>query len=139
MFTVQRHAGRLMEVRAGSPMTLDQITGSDQQMAVSVREAGGRGIICADYTQLQVLAPDHTDAMIDMFRRYNDRIDYSAILVAAHSATSILQIERVTREARNPRRQCFRRAMEMRAWLQVYLTEVERTALDGFLATIDET
>jgi len=46
---------------------------------------------------------------------------------------SLLQMERVIREAENPRRKCFRDAVALSDWLHPHLTLHERARLAAFL------
>lgn len=136
MFTIEHHVGRLLEARPVSPLTNEEIEQADATMGRCVEAAGGKVIICGDYRWLTILPAKQATSFVDLFRRYNQYILFSAILVDANSAVSVLQMERVIREAASPARQCFRSVENAREWLEPYLTPEELARLVQFLATM---
>ncbi len=136
MFRVERRLGRLVEVRAVSPVTLGEIAQADTAFGEAAK-GGQRVVICADYRRLAILTVDQADQLLAMLRRRNRDIELSAILVGAASATAVLQIERVITEAKNPDRKCFRAPTAAAEWLRPRLTTDEATRMDVFLASND--
>jgi hypothetical protein len=133
MFTVERHVGRLVETRPISPLAEGEMERADAAMDRCVEAAGGQVILCADYRRLTVLSVEQAARFVALFKRSNRYVLFSAILVAAHSAVSVLQMERVIREAANPARRCFRSPQEAREWLEPHLTAEEQARLARFI------
>jgi uncharacterized protein (DUF305 family) len=133
MFTVERHQGRLIEVRTISPVSLAEIADADIAMGEAAA-SGGRIFICADHRKLAILGTEQADQFIAMFRRHNQAIELSAIVVAPTSATAILQMERVIAEAQNPNRRAFRSTKDAANWLRPHLTSAEAARINAFFA-----
>ena len=133
MFQIELHVGRLAEVRMVSPVTVEQIEKADKVMAQCVQRANGRVCICADFRRVTVMSTECADKLVAAFRRHNEGIERSAILVSANSAIAVLQIERVVRESNFPNRKAFRSTGEMQLWLGQFLTEAERARMTAFL------
>jgi hypothetical protein len=132
MFTVRRVAGRLVEVIMASPVTEQEIQKADGAMAEVVKGAG-RVVICADYTRAKVLPQELSGKLVEMFKKHNAGIERSAVLCAADSATAILQMERVIREAQNPSRKFFRDRAELCTWLAEVLDDDAKKKLGELL------
>jgi hypothetical protein len=129
MFTIERKVGRLVEAVMRSPVTLEDLSSADEAMEEATRPLQGSAIVLADYTQTKFLLAEHAAHLLQMYRRHNDHIERSAILVSASSAVGVLQMERVIREADNPSRRAFRDAREAAAWLGEVLSVAERARL----------
>jgi acyl-CoA synthetase (NDP forming) len=129
MFTVERKVGRLVEAVMRSPVTLEDLNSADRAMEDATRALQGSAIVLADYTQTRFLLAEHATHLIQMFRRHNENIERSAILVSASSAVGVLQMERVIREANHPSRRAFRDAREAASWLGEVLSVAERARL----------
>jgi len=139
MFEVRSRVGRLVEVELRSPVSEAEMDSADLAMASVVARLGGRAVICADYTGTSVLSPVLTDRLVAMFRKHAPSIERSAVFVSPESASAILQIERVIREASHPARKAFRNANELVAWLRESLTETEQVRLREILPVATST
>lgn len=135
MFTVERRVGRLVEAVMRSPVTLEDLNNADRAMEEATRSLQSSTIVLADYTQTKFLLAEHAAHLIQIYRRHNEHIERSAILVSASSAVGVLQMERVLREADNPSRRAFRDAREAAAWLGEVLNIAERGRLHAILAS----
>jgi hypothetical protein len=134
MFTVERKVGRLVEVMMRGRVTLEELDSADRGMAQARRESGAPLVIIADYRQTKFLLEEHASYLAQMFRRHNDSIERSAVLVSATSAIGVLQMERVIREAKHPSRRAFRDPNEAASWLDEVLTPIERARVRVALA-----
>ncbi len=67
----------------------------------------------------------------------NLRIERSALLLTDASATLLLQMERLVREAANPARRIFLDRQDLRGWLHLVLSQEEGVALEEFLAVLE--
>lgn len=129
MLEVTRLEGRLVLVKVVSPVTLDEIAQGDQRMRDLEEEAGGKVLIAADYRQTKLLNQTEADALLAMFRKHNDNIERSAILVSNESAMAVLQMSRVVKQANLPTRRAFKVAAELVEWLGDAASEAEKEAL----------
>jgi hypothetical protein len=129
MLEVTRLEGHLVLVKVVSPVTLDEIAQADQRMRDLAREAGGKVLIAADYRQTKLLNQTEADALLAMFRRHNEGIEPSAVLVSSESAMAVLQMSRVIKQANLPTRRAFKVAAELVEWLGDAASGSEKQAL----------
>jgi hypothetical protein len=134
MLTVERKVGRLVEVEMRARVTFEELEAADRNMVEAGREIGRPCVIVADCRHTRFLLEEHAAYLAQIFRRHNDHIERSAILVSATSAIGVLQMERVIREAKNPARRAFRDPNEAASWLDEVLTPVERARVRVALA-----
>ncbi len=133
MLSVENHTGRLVEVEVRSPVTGQEIAASDAAMQEVWQKLGRKAVICADYVHTTVLGETEAQALIAMFRRHNEHLERSAVLVSEQSAVAILQMERVIREAQLPTRRAFRDARALLDWLSEALSPREQERARFFL------
>lgn len=133
-FEVQCTVGKLIEAR----LTWLESRADVERMQVSIleafRTAGPQGVICADWRQAHVFAPEVGDALLELLKRGNREFKRSAVLVAAQEATFGLQVERLFRDAKNEARRSFRASEPMLAWLDEVLTPAEQQQARAFLS-----
>jgi len=134
VITIERRVGRLVEATMRTPTTLDDIDSAGRRMAEVLGGLPRRGVICADFTQAKILLAPESEALARVFRHTNEHFERSAVLVSSTSATSVLQMERVIREAENPARRAFREAIELVVWLSEILDAAERERIHAMLA-----
>jgi hypothetical protein len=92
-----------------------------------------RAVIVADWRQCKVLTPAVSERMAELMVHVNARIERSAVLHAADSSTSVLQLMRLIRETNAPNRRLFTDPSQLRAWLDEVLDDRERERLREFL------
>jgi hypothetical protein len=129
VFTVERKVGRLVESVMQGRVPLAEVEAADRAMDEAVRSLKASCVVIADYRRARFLLEDDAAQLTQMYRRHNNHIERSAILVSASSAVAVLQMERVIREAKYPSRRAFREASEAAAWLEEVLTPTERARL----------
>lgn len=134
MFRVESTAGRLAEVRLVTPILDADIDKADVDMLALFERVKAPLIVAADYRKAHVLSTQQADDLTAMFKRHNDRIERSAILSSDQSATAVLQLMRVVREAKLPNRRAFKDPGDVEKWLGEILTGEERERLHAFLA-----
>ena len=125
--------GRLVEARLVSLRSVDEVVTFEQAMAAAFARAGVRSVICADWRQANILAPEVAARLRDLLTRGNTHLERSAVLLAREHATFNLQVERVVREAASPGRRTFRDPEAMLAWLAETLTPAEHARATAFL------
>jgi hypothetical protein len=132
MITTENRAGRLVEVRLASPVSLDEIgrLGRELKRAMLTHR---KIAVAADLSKCTVFPPEIYEAFVSLLRSDNPGIERSAYLLA-DSAVFTLQLERMVKDAANPVRRTFRDRAALRAWLGQVLTSVEQGAVDQFLA-----
>jgi hypothetical protein len=129
VFTVERKVGRLVESIMDGRVTLADVESADRAMDAAVRSLSGSCVVIADYRRARFLLEEDAAQLTEMYRRHNNHIERSAILVSASSAVAVLQMERVIREARFPSRRAFRDPREAAGWLEEVLAPLERGRL----------
>lgn len=133
-FEVQCTVGRLIEARLTWLETRADVERMQLSMLDAFRAAGPHGVICADWREAHVFAPEVGDALLELLKRGNRQFRRSAVLVAAQEASLVLQVERLFRDAKNEARRSFRTSEPLLAWLDEVLTSVEQQRARAFLA-----
>ena len=133
MYTIQMKVGRLVEAVMLSRVTRADIDAAGQAIADVARSIKGPCVVIGDYRATRFLLEEDAAELVQVLRRYNDRIERSAIIVSAQSAVGVLQMERMVRETRHPLRRAFRDVHEAAAWLGEVLTPGERSRLHSVL------
>jgi hypothetical protein len=127
-------AGRLITFRVSSPVQDANAQLAATELRAAVASIPGRIVVCTDLTDARVFAPGATTTFIQTMRADNAKLERSAILLGSKSATFLLQLERMVREANHPARRTFRDAEELAGWLALVLSAAEQKALHAFLA-----
>ena len=135
MYTIERHAGRLVEVRqiAMVPMGLEEILAMRDTLLAVVRAATESVVTCYDLRQAALFAPPVAEEVADMMRQINPKLDRSAIVVPTDRATFALQMERLVRAGGVASRRTFRSAKRAADWLAEVLSDEEKARLRVFL------
>jgi hypothetical protein len=125
--------GRLLEVRAELPIRVEEIPSITRSMTEILERTTDSLVAILDARAYGVEPPEAADHFVGSLRRDNPRIERSAFLIDAGQALLGLQLERVIREAQNPRRRLFRSVSEAVSYLAPVLTREESARLDAFL------
>jgi hypothetical protein len=72
--------------------------------------------VLADCTHFRIYAPDAADALLELMKRDNMRLDKAAFVVG--EGTGALQTARMIRDAKNDRRRLFFTMQEALRWLK---------------------
>ena len=128
MFSVDVHDQRIVLVRVRSLDSVDEAISLGRELMTAVSRARGQLVGTADFRAARIFSPSVTDTMVGILRAENARFDRSAFLLGA-GATFTLQIERVVREAANPKRRTFRDVTDCEAYLGEALTAPQRACL----------
>lgn len=129
MYTIQKHVGRLVESVMQSKVTRADLESAERSMAAIADSLPGPCVVIADYRETRFMLEEDAAHFAAMLRRYNDRIERSAMVVSASSAVGVLQSERVVRETGHPLRRAFRDPHDAAAWLNEALTPAEQERL----------
>lgn len=127
-FHIESRVGRLIETRLEWLGSASDVLAIERALGQAFVQAGPNPIICSDWRGIDVFPPDVGDALLEVLRRDNARIERSAVLLSAGSAIFNLQVERLLREAGNPSRRAFRDVELLLAWVGEVLRpeELER-------------
>lgn len=129
MHKVEHHAGRLVEVKLASPLSLSEVGQFVGELqGVIGRIPGGKYVGVVDLLDANVFPPEVAEGLIQLLSAASPRVERTAMLIG-ESATFALQVERVIRSANNENRRAFRNPAEMEAWLGEILTTEERIRL----------
>jgi hypothetical protein len=137
MFTVERKVGRLVEVRLGGMIRMDEFEDGMVHFRSLVNANTTRKVLCADLRGVRILLPEVAETLLDAMKRDNPVLERSAILVA-ESALFGMQMERLIREAKNPNRRTFREEMALVDWASEILTRDERRRATEFFRHISQ-
>jgi hypothetical protein len=111
---------------------VDEVT-SQLASTIGALAPAARPVIVADWRNCKVLTPAVAERAVAMMAGANARIERSAILHAADSSTSVLQLMRLIKETNAPHRRLFTQAHELREWVGEVLNERENERLREFL------
>ena len=136
MYEVLEHSQRIVAVRVTSIPTVDVARALGRDVLAAVGQARGPVIATADLRRAGLFTPEVAEAILAILRADNPRLERSAHIVGS-SATFALQIERVVREAANPRRRVFRSAPDALAYLAEVLTPSQTAWLRAFYAATE--
>ncbi len=132
MYTVENNAGRLIEVKLASPLSVGDVQQFTLRHMQIMQRIPGRYVGVVNLRQAYVFPAVISDALSKMLSSAASHVERTALLVG-ESAVFGLQVERVIRESNNPDRRAFRSAPELVAWLSEVLTPPERTQLERFI------
>lgn len=134
MWTIEHHAGRLVEVRIQRIADLEEVKHFWLRIEQAFLQVGpGLVVLCTDLKQAEIFSPLVADELLIRMRGDNSILDRNGFLLSS-SATINLQIERMVRQAQSFSRKCFRNPEDLRRWLGEVLNSDERAALKRFLA-----
>jgi hypothetical protein len=132
MHTVENVAGRLVEVRVATPLTMEEVQQFVREHQTVANRIPEKYIGVVDLLHADVFPADVAQRLIQLLSAMADRVERSAFLIG-ESAVLALQVERVIRNAANPNRKAFRDPQQLRQWLEEILTRTERSRLAEFL------
>ncbi len=137
MITVENKVGRLIEIRIVTPVVAAEI----DALALALRKAfmgmSSKAIIAADLSRMAVLAPEVSERFVAIMKNDNPKVERSGYLLSGTAATFAMQLERMVRDAANPKRRTFRARGEVTALLGEILTPPEVAALEHFFGSAD--
>ena len=129
-------AGRLVEAWLGWLNDPSDVARFQSVMGAAFSRAGAGAIVCADWRAVGVLPSEAGDALIELLRTGNQRLDRSAVLLPDTNAVLSLQVERLFRAAGNPGRRAFRRVDALLEWLAEVLRPDELQSAREFLKAV---
>jgi hypothetical protein len=132
MYRVENHAGRLIEVKLASPLTLAEVHQFAREHLGIMQRIPGKYVGVVDMLEAHVFPPEVADGLIQLLSGAASHVERTALLIG-ESATFALQVERVIRTSNNSNRRAFRRPEELAAWLREILTAPEQVRLDQFV------
>ena len=88
-------------------------------------------VLCADHRRVGIYSQVVADELASLFGRMNARLERVTALVARSNATLSLQLERIVREAKNPRRRVYYDVVPALEFLSLSLgpNEIDRARL----------
>jgi hypothetical protein len=128
MIHIEQSAGRLVFIRAASPLTSQEVDVFAQQ-ALEILLSGGHKIVFTDLRALRVLKSEYADRLAALMQVDLPCLQRSAFLVAPESALVELQFDRLVKTCGAPSRRLFREPAAALEWLAPALTQVEQDAL----------
>ena len=132
MHSVANHAGRLIEVRIASPLTMQEVQRLVGELRSAMHNLSGQSVGVVDLLGAHVFTPDVAEALIQLLSGNAPHVIRTALLIG-ESAIFALQVERGIRSSDPDKRRAFRSPGELTAWLGEVLTPGEKAALERFL------
>jgi hypothetical protein len=132
MVSAEHRAGRLIALRVETPVAMDELQAALIRFGGFAAKIEGKFIPVADCRGATVLSPDASERFIALMRNDNPRIERAGILLSASAASFSLQLERMVREAGNPRRRTFHAASQLCDWMGEITTPLEADSLRAF-------
>lgn len=133
MISVTNKTGRLVEVRALSPLSLEELAQFKAELIEIIKRLGQKFTACVDLRQLKILQPPQAEAIQKIFLADNPMLERSAILFPEEGAALAMQFERLIQEAKNPSRRSFRAVEPLVLWLREVSSMQETIRLKVFL------
>jgi hypothetical protein len=135
LVVVENPVGRLITYRVVPPVDDSNATRAATLLRTAIVAIGRPVVLCADLTEARTFAAGTAEQFVALMKSDNPKLERSALLLSEASATLVLQIERMVREAGSPARRVFLDRQELRGWLHLVLSQDEGVALEEFLAT----
>lgn len=133
MYHVENPAGRLVEVKLASPLSLEEVQQFVQKhLAIMQKIPGGKYVGVVNLLEAYVFPPAVAEALSKLLSGTGSHVERSAFLIG-ESAVFGLQVERVIRDANNPNRRAFHHGPELVTWLSEVLNFGERRELERFV------
>jgi hypothetical protein len=132
MHSVANHAGRLVEVKVASPLTLEEVQQLVRELVAVMQSISGHSVGVVDLLGAHVFPPDVAQTLIQLLSGNASHVERTAMLIG-DSAIFALQVERAIRSSSPDKRRAFRAPAELKAWLGEVLTAEEKAALERFV------
>ena len=133
MYRIDNLAGRLVEVRLASPLSLEEVHQFALEYKAKASAIHGKYVGVVDITHATLFPAPVAEALIQLLSRAAEQVERTAVLVGEGGATFGMQVERIIRNAASPNRRAFRTVEPLRDWLREVLTVEERVRLARFL------
>jgi hypothetical protein len=122
---IRNQVGRLIEVTIETPTTLLEWKALPKQLNSIHSRLTEKYIYCANISRAKLLQPEEAEPMRKIMQLDNPRLLRTALYVGSNSATLMLQMERLIREAANPARKTFRDSQKLISWMAEVTTPEE--------------
>jgi hypothetical protein len=133
MYEVGNRAGKLVEIRIWSPVTVEEAVAWARDHDRVVAGVGGPYVCLVDLLDARVFPQAAVDAYTSVMKSEPNLLRTGTLL--SYSPTSALQVRRMLREIDNPVRRAFSEVPPLLDWLDPVLTVPERARLRVVLAT----
>jgi hypothetical protein len=135
-FTLETRVGRLIEARVFrlADRAEADVYSERLRRETTAHAAERPAVLLADHRPVVVYPQPVTDRLVELFQLMNTRLERVAIVVAPTNATLLLQLERLVREARFPKRRVFREPAGALEHLREALDPAELARARAFLA-----
>ncbi len=132
MHQCQNLVGRLLEVRLGSPLSMENVKEFLAEHQAVTKRLARRYVGVVDLLQADVLPVPVVETLIQVMSATAPQVERTAFLVR-DSALFALQVERVIRNSNHPDRRAFRSSDALQQWLGEVLDPLEQGRLAQFV------
>jgi hypothetical protein len=133
MISIAKKSGRLVEVRAKSPLTMEELVKFKTEVVDLLKTLDQKFVSCVDLRQLRLLQQPQTEVIEKILLNNNPMFERSAYLLSEGRSGLAMQFERLIQEAKNPSRRAFHNEDEVVSWLRETMTMSEVIRLKVFL------
>jgi hypothetical protein len=137
VYRVEAHDGRIVTLRIESCPSVEVARALSREILAAFPPRPKKGVATVDFRCAEIFKPDVTEALLALLKADNPSVEKSAHILGSASALFTLQVERMVREAANPRRQVFRDAAPALAYLSDVLTPPQLAWLSAWYAAGD--
>ena len=132
MYQVENHAGRLIEVKLASPLTLEEVQQFAGKHIALMQKIPVKYCGVVNLLEAYVFQPAVADALLKLLSGAASHVERTALLIG-ESAIFGLQVERLLRESNSSNRRAFRNGQELIHWMSEVLTVAEQRQLERFV------
>lgn len=132
MYSVECHAGRLIEVKLASPLSLEEVHEFTKKHFAVMEKIPGKYIGVVNLLDAHVFLPAVAEGLVKLLAAAASHVERSGFLIG-ESAIFSLQVERVIRESDSPHRRAFRNGSELVTWMNEILSPSEQKELERFV------
>jgi hypothetical protein len=138
VINVSNPAGKLISVRLSSPVTPLEVAEMRLKITATIGRLKMPFVGVTDLRSAAVFPGEMADQFAEFLRQDGPYVERTGLLIGASSGAIFhLQVERIVRDANNPRRRVFRDRLPLENWLGEVLSPPERRALANFLDTTE--
>ena len=113
---VCRRDGDVFVIQASGVIRMDDVAALAVEEELYFATPGCHGLFLVDNTDLKVISPEGSDALVERMKVDNPRVTRSAFVVS--EGTAALQLKRMVRDAGSEKRRTFTSVDQAMAWLR---------------------
>jgi hypothetical protein len=133
MFSVKHRVGRLVELRVGPGLDVNQAKEFASRTQTVLQLVPRKVVVCTDLRGAHTFAADVAAVFLQLMKGDNPKIERNALVFAKGDESLHLQMERLVRMSEHDARRCFQQVAPAELWLGELLNPAEKAELAQFL------